>query len=122
CGDPGRWLADPASPGSRSWIDAENHLTEGYLAQIPQRDAIRDRLTKLWNYPKFGAPFRKAGRYFFFKNDGLQNQSVLYKQASLSANPETLLDPNLLSEDGTVALSSLAVSDDGRLLAYGTAA
>src|SRR5207253_11358521 len=67
-------------------------------------------------------PFRKAGRYFFFKNDGLQNQSVLYKQASLAANPETLLDPNLLSEDGTVALSSLAVSDDGRLLAYGTAA
>jgi len=120
--DPYRWLEDPDSPESRSWIDAENHLTEGYLADIPARATIRDRLTKLWNYPKFGAPFRKAGRYFFFKNDGLQNQSVLYKQASLSANPATLLDPNLLSEDGTVALSTLALSDDGRLLAYGTAA
>ena len=120
--DPYRWLEDPDSPESRSWIDAENRLTEGYLADIPARAAIRDRLTKLWNYPKFGAPFRKATRYFFFKNDGLQNQSVLYKQASLSANPETLLDPNLLSEDGTVALSTLALSDDGRLLAYGTAA
>jgi prolyl oligopeptidase len=120
--DPFRWLEDPDSPESRTWIDAENRLTEGYLADIPARAAIRDRLTKLWNYPKFGAPFRKAGRYFFFKNDGLQNQSVLYKQASLSANPATLLDPNLLSEDGTVALSTLALSDDGRLLAYGTAA
>ncbi|PYO43810.1 MAG: S9 family peptidase [Gemmatimonadetes bacterium] len=120
--DPYRWLEDPDSPESRSWIEAENRLTNAYLADIPARGRIRDRLTKLWNYPKFGAPFRKAGRYFFFKNDGLQNQSVLYKQASLAANPETLLDPNLLSEDGTVALSSLAVSDDGRLLAYGTAA
>ena len=120
--DPYRWLEDPDSPESRAWIEAENRLTNAYLADIPARGTIRDRLTKLWNYPKFGAPFRKAGRYFFFKNDGLQNQSVLYKQASLSANPETLLDPNLLSEDGTVALSTLAVSDDGRLLAYGTAA
>ena len=120
--DPYRWLEDPDSPESRSWIEAENRLTNAYLADIPTRVAIRDRLTKLWNYPKFGSPFRKAGRYFFFKNDGLQNQSVLYKQASLSADPETLLDPNLLSEDGTVALSTLAVTDDGRLLAYGTAA
>jgi len=120
--DPYRWLEDPDSPESRSWIEAENRLTNAYLADIPARAAIRDRLTKLWNYPKFGSPFRKAGRYFFFKNDGLQNQSVLYKQASLSADPETLLDPNLLSEDGTVALSNLAVTDDGRLLAYGTAA
>ncbi len=120
--DPYRWLEDPDSPESRSWIEAENRLTNAYLADIPARAVIRDRLTKLWNYPKFGSPFRKAGRYFFFKNDGLQNQSVLYKQTSLSADPETLLDPNLLSEDGTVALSTLAVTDDGRLLAYGTAA
>ncbi len=120
--DPYRWLEDPDSPESRAWIDAENQLTEAYLAAIPARTTIRDRLTKLWNYPKYGAPFRKARRYFFFKNDGLQNQSVLYQQASLTADPETLLDPNLLSEDGTVALSTLAVSDDGRLLAYGTSA
>jgi len=120
--DPYRWLEDPDSPETRAWIEAENRLTAGYLAQIPQRDAIRKRLTELWNYPKYGAPFHKAGRYFFFKNDGLQNQSVLYKQASLTADPETLLDPNLLSEDGTVAISTLAVSEDGRLIAYGTSA
>ena len=120
--DPYRWLEDPDSPESRAWIEAQNRLTEAYLAAIPARTTIRDRLTKLWNYPKYGTPFRKGGRYFFFKNDGLQNQSVLYKQASLTAQPETLLDPNLLSADGTVALSTLAVTDDGRLLAYGTAA
>ena len=120
--DPYRWLEDPDSPESRAWIEAQNRLTAAYLAEIPARGAIRERLTKLWNYPKYGAPFRKAHRYFFFMNDGLQNQSVLYKQASLTADPETLVDPNLLSEDGTVALSTLAVSDDGRLLAYGTSA
>ena len=120
--DPYRWLEDPDSPESRAWIEAENRLTAAYLAEIPARSTIRERLTKLWNYPKYGAPFRKGRRYFFFKNDGLQNQSVLYKQASLTADPETLLDPNLLSEDGTVALSTMAVSDDGRLLAYGTSA
>ncbi len=120
--DPYRWLEDPDSPESRSWIAAENRLTASYLEAIPARAAIRERLTKLWNYPRFGTPFRKARRYFFFKNDGLQNQSVLYTQASLAGAPETLLDPNLLSEDGTVALSTWAVSDDGRLLAYGTSA
>jgi prolyl oligopeptidase len=120
--DPYRWLEDPDAPETRAWIEAENQLTQGYLAQIPQREAIRRRLTTLWNYPKYGAPFHKAGRYFFFKNDGLQNQSVLYKQTSLAADPETLLDPNLLSQDGTVALSTLAVSEDGGLVAYGTSA
>jgi len=120
--DPYRWLEDPDSPESRAWIEAQNRLTAAYLAEIPARNVIRDRLTKLWNYPKYGTPFRKGRRYFFFKNDGLQNQSVLYQQASLAADPETLLDPNRLSEDGTVALSTLAVTDDGRLLAYGTSA
>jgi len=120
--DPYRWLEDPDSPESRAWIEAQNRLTAAYLTEIPARAALRERLTKLWNYPKYGTPFRKARRYFFFKNDGLQNQSVLYKQASLTADPETLLDPNVLSEDGTVALSTLAVSEDGRLLAYGTSA
>src|SRR6266704_2114357 len=120
--DPYRGLEDPDAPATRAWIEAENRRTNAYLADVPARGRIRDRLTELWNYPKYGAPFHKAGRYFFFKNDGLQNQSVLYKQASLSADPETLLDPNLLSEDGTVALSTLAVSEDGRLIAYGTSA
>ena len=120
--DPYRWLEDPDAPETRAWIDAENGITAAYLAQIPERDAIRRRLTALWNFPKFGAPFHKGGRYFFLKNDGLQNQSVLYQQASLAAEPAVLLDPNLLSVDGTVALSTLAVSEDGRLLAYGTSA
>src|SRR5256885_12072540 len=120
--DPYRWLEDPDSPESRAWIEAQNRLTAAYLAEIPARDTIRQRLTKLWNYPKYGAPFRKAGRYFFLKNDGLQNQSVLYKQASLEATPETLLDPNILSEDGTVALSTLAGADERRAVAAGAAA
>src|SRR3989442_9492350 len=96
--DPYRWLEDPDSPESRGWIDAENRLTEGYLSQIPERAALRKRLTALWNYPKYGAPFHKAGRYFFFKNDGLQNQSVLYNHASLTYGPETLFDSKLLSQ------------------------
>jgi len=120
--DPHRVLEDPDAPETRAWIDAENRLTETYLSQIPERAAIRQRLTALWNYPKYGTPFRKGGRYFFFKNDGLQNQSVLYQQATLVAEPVALLDPNLLSEDGTVALSTLALSEDGRLAAYGTSA
>ncbi|MGH7546911.1 MAG: prolyl oligopeptidase family serine peptidase [Gemmatimonadales bacterium] len=120
--DPHRLLEDPDAPETRAWIDAENRLTETYLSQIPERAAMRQRLTALWNYPKYGTPFRKGGRYFFFKNDGLQNQSVLYKQAALAAEPVALLDPNLLSEDGTVALSTLALSEDGRLAAYGTSA
>ncbi len=120
--DPYRWLEDPDAPETRAWIEAENRLTESWLSEIPQRGPIRKRLTELWNYPKYGTPFHKAGPYFFFKNDGLQNQSVLYKQASLAADPAVLLDPNLLSADGTIALSTLAVSEDGRLLAYGTQA
>jgi prolyl oligopeptidase len=120
--DPYRWLEDPDAPDTREWIEAENRLTAGYLANIPQRAAIQRRLTQLWDYPKFGAPFHKGGRYFFFKNDGLQNQAVLYAQTSLTAEPRTLLDPNLLSPDGTVALSTLALSEDGSLVAYGTSA
>ena len=120
--DPYRWLEDSDSPETRAWIDGENQITESYLSQIAERATIRQRLTQLWNYPKYGAPFHKAGRFFFFKNDGLQNQAVLYKQVSLAADAEVLLDPNVLSQDGTVALSTLAVSEDGRLLAYGTSA
>ena len=117
--DPYRWLEDPDAPASRRWIAAQNRLSEAYLAAIPEREPIRERLTRLWNYPKYGTPFRKGGRYFYLKNDGLQNQAVLYTQASLSAPPTVLLDPNLLAADGTVALATLAVSDDGRFLAYG---
>ena len=120
--DPYRWLEDVDAPETRSWIEAENALTFSYLGAIPSREAIRRRLTALWDYPRFGTPFKKRGAYFFFKNDGLQNQSVLYRQATRTADPTVLLDPNTLSADGTVALSTLDLSEDGRYLAYATAA
>ncbi|HEX6940548.1 MAG TPA: prolyl oligopeptidase family serine peptidase [Longimicrobiales bacterium] len=120
--DPYRWLEDTNAAETAAWVAAQNEVTFGYLAQIPEREAIRNRLTDLWNYPKYGTPFRDGGRIFHFKNDGLQNQSVLYVQESLDDEPRVLLDPNTLSADGTVALTTLDVSDDGRWLGYGTAA
>lgn len=120
--DPYRWLEDVDAPDTRAWIEAENALTFGFLAGIPEREAIRRRLTALWDYPRYGTPFKKRGQYFFFKNDGLQNQAVLYRQASRGAEPSVLVDPNALSPDGTVALSTLALSEDARFLAYATAA
>ncbi len=118
--DPYRWLEDPDSPETRAWIEAENELTEGFLARIPVRGKINERLTELWNYPKYSAPFKEGDRYFFSKNDGLQNQSVLYVQESLDGEPRVLLDPNTLSEDGTVALGGLSISRDGKLMAWAT--
>ncbi len=120
--DPYRWLEDTDSPDTLAWVQAENKLTFGYLDQIPYRKAIHDRLTKLWNYERFGVPDQRGGRYFYQHNNGLQNQSVLLVAESLNAEPRILLDPNTLSADGTVALSGEAISDDGKLLAYGTAA
>ncbi|HEY9816839.1 MAG TPA: prolyl oligopeptidase family serine peptidase [Candidatus Obscuribacterales bacterium] len=117
--DPYRWLEDPDSPDSRAWIAAQNQLTFEYLQQIPSRETLRDRITQLWDYEKFGTPFKMGDRYFYFKNDGLQNQSILYTLPSLDAEPQLLLDPNRLSEDGTVALSSFAISEDARFMAYG---
>ncbi|MFM7427155.1 MAG: prolyl oligopeptidase family serine peptidase [Elainella sp.] len=114
-----RWLEDPHSEQTQSWIEAQNQVTFGFLNQIGVRDSLKDRLTQLWNYEKFGMPFKRANRYFYFKNDGLQNQSVLYTLPSLEAEPRVLLDPNQLSEDGTVALSGLSISEDGNLMAYG---
>ena len=119
--DPYRWLEDPYSTQSREWIEAENRVTFGYLDQIPERGKIKERLTHLWNYERYGLPHKEGGRYFFTKNDGLQNQSVLYTVKSLAAEPKVLLDPNKLSADGTVALSGRAVSKNGKLLAYGLA-
>lgn len=119
--DPYRWLEDDNSVETAEWVDAENKITNDYLAQIPFRDQLKDRLTEIWNYPKYGVPFKRGGRYFFFKNDGIQNQSVLYMQASLDDTPEVLLDPNKLSDDGTVALANMSVSKNGKYLAYSTA-
>jgi len=118
--DPYRWLEEPDSPETRAWVEAENALTMPYLASLPSRDRIEKRLTELWDYPKYGAPFERGGRYFFTKNDGLQNQSVLYVQESLDGEPRVLLDPNTLSDDGTVALGGMSISRDGRLLAWAT--
>jgi prolyl oligopeptidase len=120
--DPYRWLENPDAPDARAWIEAENKLTSAFLEGIPAREQIKQRLMKLWDYEKYGVPFKEGGHYFYFKNDGLQNQSVLYTVKSLDATPRVLLDPNTLSKDGTVALSGLAVSKDGKLLAYGLSA
>jgi prolyl oligopeptidase len=119
--DPYRSLENPDAPESRKWIEAENKLTFDFLKTIPERDSIKSRLTALWDYEKFGVPFKEKNRYFISKNSGLQNQNVLYSTANLSEKPKELLDPNTLAKDGTVALSGLAVSDDAKLLAYGLA-
>lgn len=121
--DPYRWLEDDVreSKDVAAWVEAENKVTFAYLESIPQRDAIKKRLTELWNYEKFSAPVKAGGRYFFSKNDGLQNQAVLYKQETLDAEPTVLIDPNAWSKDGTVALGSTSFSDDGRYLAYSVA-
>ena len=114
-----RWLENPDSEDTKNWVTAQNEVTFGYLSQLEIREKLKERITQLWNYEKFGVPFKKGNRYFYFKNDGLQNQSVLYTLKSLEDEPTVLLDPNKLSEDGTVALSGLAISDDGNLMAYG---
>ncbi|MBD2327393.1 prolyl oligopeptidase family serine peptidase [Alkalinema sp. FACHB-956] len=117
--DPYRWLEDADSAETQAWVEAQNKVTFDYLETIPQRSEIQARLTKLWNYEKYGLPFKRGDRYFYYKNDGLQNQSVLYTLETLDAEPKVLLDPNQLSEDGTVALSGIAITDDGKRLAYG---
>ncbi|HVG22123.1 MAG TPA: prolyl oligopeptidase family serine peptidase, partial [Blastocatellia bacterium] len=120
--DPYRWLENLDSEETRSWVEAQNKLTFSYLNEIPVREQIKQRLTKLWNYEKYGVPFKQGGRYFYSKNNGLQNQSVLYTATSLDQEPRVLLDPNTLSSDGTVALAGYAITDDGKLMTYGLAA
>src|SRR5262245_13789439 len=117
--DPYRWLEEADSPATRAWVEEENALTAGYLARIPQRERIRARLTELWNFERYELPAQEGGRVFYRKNDGLQNQSVLFVVDSAGANPRLLLDPNTLSRDGTIALASFVPSSDGKLLAYG---
>lgn len=120
--DPYRKLEDPDAPETRAWIEAENKVTHAYLESIPGRQELRERLTKLWNYERYSPPFQEGGRTFYSKNDGLQNQAVLYVTEKLGGEPRVLLDPNKLSADGTVALAGTVVSHDGKYLAYGTAA
>jgi prolyl oligopeptidase len=120
--DPYRWLEDADSAETKAWVEEQNKLTFSYLEAIPERAALKERMTQLWNYEKFGVPYRQGDRYFFSRNDGLQNQSVLYTAKSLTETPAVLLDPNTLSKDGTVALNGVSVSHDGKYLAYGLAA
>src|SRR5262245_41525696 len=110
--DPYQWLEDLDSPETRQWIQSQNERTFKFLSEIPQRDAIRRRVTELWNYQRCGVPFKEGNQYFFLKNDGLQNQSVLYVMDGPNAPSRVLLDPNVLSSDGTVALSSARASHD----------
>ena len=120
--DPYRWLEDLDSEETRTWVEAQNKLSFAFLESIPARGALKDRLTKIWNYEKYGIPLREGNRYFYTRNSGLQNQAVLYTVTSLDAPPQMVLDPNTLSADGTVALSGLQVSPDGKLLAYSLSA
>ncbi len=112
--DPYRWLEDDNSAETAKWVEEQNRVTFGYLERIPYRGKIRQRLEELYNYPKIGAPSRKNEYYIFSKNDGLQNQSVLYIQKGLNGKPEVLIDPNKWSEDGTVRLGAFALSKDAR--------
>lgn len=120
--DPYRWLEDIDIAETQAWIDAQNQLTFEYLKKLPFRGQIRQRMEQLWNYEKYTPPIKRGGRYFFTYNDGLKNQPSLYWMENLAAEPQLLLDPNLLSEDGTVALAGHAISEDGRQLAYGLSA
>ena len=116
--DPYRWLEDDNSEETKTWVQAQNTVTAEYLARIPFRAAVKARLSQMWNYPKYGSPRQEGAYYYFSKNDGLQNQSVLYRQKGLEGTPEVFLDPNRFSVDGTVALAGLSFSKNARYAAY----
>jgi prolyl oligopeptidase len=118
--DPYRWMEETESAETKAWIEAENKITNAYLATIPQREKIKNRLTELWNYERYSAPSKITdGFYIYSKNDGLQNQSVLYRASSISDPGTVFFDPNKLSTDGTAALGGWSFTDDGKLWAYG---
>ncbi|MEN6310236.1 MAG: S9 family peptidase, partial [Acidobacteriota bacterium] len=112
-----RWLEDDNAEDVKAWVQAENAVTFGYLGKIPFREKIKQRLTEIYNYPRYSSPFRAGEYYFFYKNDGLQNQSVCYIQKGLEGTPEVFFDPNALSPDGTVRLSIISVSGNDRYVA-----
>jgi prolyl oligopeptidase len=119
--DPYRWLEDDSSADTKAWVQAQNAVTDKFLSAMPQRLPVRKLYTDLYNFEKFGLPFKEGGRYFWTRNDGLQQQSVLLTAKSLNDTPQIALDPNSFSKDGTVALTRAVPSKDGKLLAYGTA-
>jgi prolyl oligopeptidase len=117
--DPYRWMEDDKSEEIKDWVKKENEVTFAYLDKIPYRDKIRTRLNEIWNYPKYTAPNKVGDYYFFYKNDGLQNQSVLYFQKGINGTPELFLDPSTLSADGTSSISTTSFSKDGKYFVYG---
>ena len=116
--DPYRWLEDDRSTETGDWVKAQNQTTQKYLQQISYRDDLKKRLETVWNYEKIGAPFVEGDYTYFYKNDGLQNQSVVYRKKNDSNKEEVFLDPNTFSKDGTVSLDGLSFSKDSNLLAY----
>lgn len=116
--DPYRWLEDDNSDSTKAWVNKQNEVTNAYLAEIPFREKIQDRLTQIWDYPKFGLPFKKGEYWYYYKNDGLQPQYVVYQMKSLDGEAEVFLDPNSFSDDGSVSLSGLSFSKDGKLCTY----
>ena len=116
--DPYRWLEDDNSKETSDWVTNQNKVTFNYLDQIPYRKAIKNRLKDVWNFERFGTPFKEGGKYYYFKNDGLQNQAVLYEQETLDSPSKIALDPNSFSDDGTTSLGSLSFNKTGDLLAY----
>jgi prolyl oligopeptidase len=116
--DPYRWLEDDNSEETKAWVEAQNTVTFGYLETIPFRESIKSRLTQIWDYPKYGLPYKRGDFWYYSKNDGLQQQAVVYQMDDLDGEPRVFLDPNTLSEDGTVALSGLSFSKNGKYAAY----
>lgn len=119
--DPYRWLEDDNSAETKNWVKSQNKITFSYLETIPFRDYVRKRLETLWNYPKYSSPFKKADYYYFFKNDGLQNQAIMYRQKGLTAEPEEFLNPNTLNAEGIAALGGFKFSKSGKYFAYSIA-
>src|SRR6187399_748036 len=116
--DPYRWLEDDNSDETKAWVQEENAVTNAYLANIPFRDKAKKRLEAMWNYAKYSSPFKEGKYYYFYKNDGLQNQSVLYRQVGLQGAPEVFIDPNSMSKDGTVVPGVPSFTKTARYCAY----
>ena len=116
--DPYRWLEDDKSAETAAWVAAENKITQDYLSKIPFREQVRKRLEEMWNYPKYSSPFKEGEYYYYYKNDGLQNQSILYRQPGLNGTPEIFIDPNKMSKDGTAAVSTPSFTKNKKYAAY----
>lgn len=112
-------MENPDAEETRKFVDEQNAITKKYLEECPHRGKLREKLTKLWNFPKFGVPFKRGDHYYYMRNDGLQNQYVMYRMKSLESEPEVFLNPNLFSTDGTVALTESAFSENGTYYCYG---